>query len=266
MTEQSVGSLRWLLLLCSVSVAMGTSCGRETTALSHEPILGIEGTSQLESPTDIAVWKVIGSSVNGRPLRQLTLGRGTRKVLFLGGIHGDEPEGAYTTSKLPSTFVASGLGDKVTLTILEDANPDGRAAISRFNANGVDLNRNFPSRNFDTADPLHGGSPLSQPESLVVHDLVQQVDPDLVVVMHSWDGREFVNFDGPARTVAEQFSATSGLPLAESGSFAPTPGSLGSYVGRDLGTPLLTIELRKASDPVAGWESIREALLQAFRG
>lgn len=93
-----------------------------------------------------------------------------------------------------------------------------------------------------------------------------QVDPSLVVVMHSWKGREFINFDGPALPVAERFSATSGLPLAESSSFAPTPGSLGSYVGRGLGKQVLTIEFCKNSDPVADWKAIRVALLQAIRG
>lgn len=186
--------------------------------------------------------------------------------MYVGGIHGDEPEGSYTTSQLPAAFLASGQSQEVTLTIVEDANPDGRAAKTRDNAHGVDINRNFPAVNFDSSDPAHGGVPLSQPESRALHDLIEQIDPALVVVMHSWTDRQFINFDGPARNLAERFASQSGLPLADSKSFAPTPGSLGSYVGRDRGTPVITVELLKGSDPQDAWYRIQSALLQAIHG
>ena len=211
-------------------------------------------------------WQVRGVSVQGRPIRTLTLGHGLRKVLFIGGIHGDEPEGGYSTAQLPAAFEAAGLADAVTLTILEDANPDGRAAFKRENANGVDINRNFPAANFDTGNPAYGGAPLSQPESRLVFDLINRLSPALVLVVHSWVDKQFVNFDGPARRIAERFSADSGMPLTPSGDFAPTPGSLGSYVGRDRRTPVVTIELRKGSDPKMDWEQIHSALLNAIAG
>jgi len=44
------------------------------------------------------------------------------------------------------------------------------------------------------------------------------------------------------------------------------PGSLGSYLGRDRGTPILTIEVRKGSDPKGVWDQLRAALLQAIAG
>jgi protein MpaA len=87
-----------------------------------------------------------------------------------------------------------------------------------------------------------------------------------VLVAHSSTGRQFINFDGPARRIAGRFAASSGLPVEESNTFAPTPGSLGSCFGRDRGTPVLTIEVRKGSDPKAVWEQIRGALLEAIAG
>ncbi|WP_328354351.1 DUF2817 domain-containing protein [Mycobacterium sp. NBC_00419] len=214
----------------------------------------------------ISDWQVIATSVQGRPIRARTIGDGPRRVLFIGGIHGDEAEGAYSTAQLPRAFIEAGLTDAVTLTILEDANPDGRAAHTRTNANRVDINRNFPATNFDTSNAAYGSQPLSQPESRAVYDTVARLHPDLVVVAHSWQGRQFLNFDGPARQLAERFSALSGLRVEESSAFAPTPGSLGSYVGRDRGIPILTVEVLKGADPKDVWDQIHAALLEVISG
>jgi protein MpaA len=218
------------------------------------------------APESAHVWEVIGTSLNGLPIRQLTVGHGPRKVLFVGGIHGDETEGILTTTELPGAFRAAGLSDIATLTIIEDVNPDGRAAGTRGNANGVDVNRNFPASNFDTGNPANGGEPLSQPESRALIGTVNRIAPALVMVAHSWSGNQFINFDGPAREIADRFSAASGLPVEESNSFAPTPGSLGSYVGRDRGIPVLTIEILKGSDQQTVWDKLRLALLEAIHG
>jgi hypothetical protein len=86
------------------------------------------------------------------------------------------------------------------------------------------------------------------------------------MVAHAWAGREFINFDGPARDLADHFSTTSGLPEEESTSFSPTPGSLGSYVGRDRGIPILTIEVLKGTDQEAVWKQLQTALVQAIAG
>lgn len=231
----------------------------------HTPELPTAPTT-VSAATAGVDWKVLGSSIQGRPIRSLTLGHGSRKVLLIGGIHGDEPEGAYATAQIPAAFAAANLADGVTLTIVEDANPDGRAAARRGNANGVDINRNFPASNFDIHEPSFGGAPLSQPECRLLFDVIDRIDPALVLVFHSWVDKQFVNFDGPARAIAERFSTESGMPLTPSSEFAPTPGSLGSYVGRDRRTPVLTIEFLKGSDPEADWVRVRSAVLNAIAG
>lgn len=253
-------------VLTTTVVASGCSLlGLDTEAAPPSSTSAAAPATQ-QPPTTTDGWEVVGTSVQERPIRARTLGHGPRKVLFIGGIHGDETEGAYTTAELPAAFTDAGLADKVTLTILEDANPDGREAGTRDNANGVDINRNFPATNFDTTNPANGGTPLNQPESRAVKELIDRIDPDLVLVAHSWAGRQFVNFDGPSREIAERFGEQAGMPVQDSQSFAPTPGSLGSYFGRDRGIPVVTIEVLKGSDPKAVWEQIRDALLQAIAG
>lgn len=206
-------------------------------------------------------WEVIGTSVQGRPLRILRLGNGPRRVLWVGGIHGDEREGHFATQELPHAFAAVvGSDSAVTLTILEDANPDGSAANTRNNPNGVDLNRNYPARNYLPGDS-RGAHPLDQPESKALHDLVLAERPHLVVVAHAWRNDHFINFDGPAQRHAELFSRLSGYRVKASDKFAPTPGSLGSWVGRTLGMPILTLEYPRGGEPRALWRETKDAIL-----
>lgn len=213
------------------------------------------------APRHEAIWTELGVSVQRRSIRATTFGHGPRRVLWIGGIHGDERESALCTANLLDAV--AGVRDaeaRVTLMVIEDLNPDGTAANTRGNANGVDLNRNFPAANFRDARRF-GGEPLSQPESRLLYDVILEFKPNAVIVLHSWRDAHFVNFDGPGRHLAERFSQLSGYELRESTEIAPTPGSLGSWVGGTLRLPILTIEYERGREPHAAWEDTRAALL-----
>lgn len=206
-------------------------------------------------------WQTIGQSRQGRPLRIRRLGTGPRRVIWIGGIHGNEREGAVSTEELPNALAAiPGALEAVTLTILEDVNPDGTAAGTRGNADGVDLNRNYPATNFLPGE-AYGQRPLDQPEAKALHDLVRAERPHLVIVAHSWRGDHFINFDGPAVGHAELFSRRSGYRVKPSDKIHPTPGSLGSWVGRKLKIPILTLEHERGADPWKCWVDTRTAIL-----
>lgn len=213
-------------------------------------------------------WQTIGRSVQGRPLRVLRVGHGPRRVLWIGGTHGNEPQGIVATASLPQAFESAGLADDVTLWVLEDENPDGRAANSRYNANGVDLNRNLPASNFDSSDPRNGGRPLSQPESAALFDLVNSIQPDLILSAHADSTRPpYVIADGPPSPLAALFAQLSGMPATTSADLGhATPGSLGSWWGVDIYKPVLTIEYGFGSDPARDWESTSNAILRVIRG
>jgi hypothetical protein len=249
-----------LVFLCCGACVLGNP--RELPEVAAEPAAAPPGRTDPRA----ASYAPIAASVEGRPLRTLSLGSGPRRVLWIGGIHGNELEGTVATAELPAAFAAAGLEKRVTLTILEDANPDGRAKRRRENANGVDLNRNFPARNFDDQRKAFGETPLSQPEARAVHDLIVRLDPDLVMVAHGWRGKRFVNFDGPAEEAAKLFSERSGLPLVRSSEFAKTPGSLGSWVGVDLKKPILTVEWLHGQDPRECWDQAKSAIVAAIAG
>lgn len=215
-------------------------------------------------PVPKSPWQTIGYSHQGRPLRIRRIGNGPRRVIWVGGIHGNEREGAISTEQLPIALsrVAGALGE-VTLTILEDVNPDGTAHGRRGNAKGVDLNRNYPATNF-LPGPKYGRRPLDQPEAKALHDLVRAERPHLVIVAHSWRDDHFINFDGPAVKHAELFSEHSGYRVKPSDRIHPTPGSLGSWIGRTLGIPILTLEHERGSDPLQCWLATRKAILSVI--
>jgi len=83
---------------------------------------------------------LLGRSWEGRAIRAVEVGdpRGTR-VLVVGCIHRNEPAGIAIAQRLERSSPRG-----VDLWIVPVLNPDGRAADTRGNAHGVDLNRNFP--------------------------------------------------------------------------------------------------------------------------
>ena len=213
-------------------------------------------------------WQTIGTSVQGRPLLVLRIGDGPRRVLWIGGTHGNEREGSVATADLPQAFASAGLAGDVTLWILEDENPDGSAANTRYNANGVDLNRNLPASDFDPSNPRDGGYPLSQPESAALFRLINAIQPDVILSAHADSTRPpYVIDDGPLVPQAALFALLSGMPVTTSAQLNhPTPGSLGSWWGVDQHKPVLTIEYGFGSDPTRDWESTRSAILGVIRG
>jgi protein MpaA len=85
----------------------------------------------------------LGDSVGGRPIRVVHRGDPDEiRVLVVGCIHGDECAGVRIARRLRT----GGPRGFLDLWIVPTLNPDGRAAHTRQNARGVDLNRNFPYR------------------------------------------------------------------------------------------------------------------------
>ena len=144
---------------------------RQTPAVSPSPTL--------EDP-----YKVIGLSVEGRPLEVYTFGSGADKRLIIAGIHGGYE---WNSTALADELIAY-LQDNPqvipagkTLYILRNLNPDGERRAhgpdGRANANGVDLNRNFPAnweKNYRRSGcwqerPMTAGlAPASEPETQAV--------------------------------------------------------------------------------------------------
>lgn len=233
------------------------SAPAEPTAAEANPAV-TQKPGALTSP----VWERIGMSGQGRVIEATSLGSGGGpRVLLVGGIHGDEPEGGRTINAIEAYLRV--LRPRATVRIVRDINPDGTTARSRHNAAGVDLNRNWPARNYRPGG-TRGSAPLSEPESRALYDEIERFDPDLVLVAHSSSRGPFVNFDGPAVDFATVFATAAAATdprwrvVADMG--YATPGSLGSFIGVDRGTPILTLEFDRGHEPDAAWQAMREGV------
>ena len=114
----------------------------------------------------------IGDSEQGREIWALkltdnpTIEEDEPEFRFMATIHGDEPVGTEMCIYMIETLVAgygvntriTNLVDNVELWFLPMHNPDGNALGQRANANGYDLNRNFPDW-FDDRDNTTTGRP-----------------------------------------------------------------------------------------------------------
>jgi hypothetical protein len=89
-------------------------------------------------------------SVEGRPIYLATLGAGPRRVLLWSQMHGDEPTHTAVMLDLfhyllqqPAAPLAAEILAGATLLFIPMLNPDGAEARVRFNAQGIDINRDW---------------------------------------------------------------------------------------------------------------------------
>lgn len=204
-----------------------------------------------------------GWSAENRPIRYEVHGEGSMVVLVIATIHGNEPSGTPLVERLARELDGEPrLLEGRTVVLCPLANPDGRARNVRWNARGVDLNRNYPAVNFRPS-PRNGPGPLSEPESRVIAELVKAVDPQRVLSIH--EPLACIDHDGPGAALARAMGRHTHLPTRKLGA---RPGSLGSWVGETLGIPIITLELpsdAKERSPDALWSRYGRSILAFIR-
>lgn len=184
-------------------------------------------------------------------------------TLLIGGTHGDEP----ATVLLLESFFQSPAWDALAgfpTIVLPLANPDGYKRGTRYNARGVDLNRNCGFNWHAESEEPPGPGPWSEPESGALRDFILAWRPAKIVSLH-WALAE-LDADGPQSTALAQamwaaLDETSRRPyrlrITELGygqrrlqhTYAICPGSLGQWCGFGLTYPdgsapaMITLEL-----------------------
>ena len=195
-----------------------------------------------------------GTSHLGLPL-EVWRPRATCRLLLFAGIHGEEPETTYALSRALRQLPDRSPDCAIVLA----ANPDGLLRGTRGNARGVDLNRNFPARDWRPDPVLHrstiederdirlssGSTPGSEPETRALVALIEELEPRQVVALHA----PLACIDDAAETeLGRRLAQRTGMPLVRDVGY-PTPGSFGSW-GAERGVPVTTYEFPPAATEV----------------
>lgn len=209
--------------------------------------------------------KVFGTSAGGLPILSYEFGRGPRRVLILGGVHGDEIEGVIAAHGLLQRFQES-FPFHLQLTIVPMFNFDGVLRSERRNARGVDLNRNLPTNDWSpevATERYHPGPEAgSEPENKALVEYLDREKPHFILSLHSW--KPMLNVNGACLEEAQAIASFTGYAIEESIGY-PTPGCLGTYCGLEREMPTLTYEIERglAAQPIlkthvpAIWEALK---------
>lgn len=225
---------------------------------------GERGSSKVEVTYGGKQIVTAGFSIERRPIEAEVIGHGHDVVMILATIHGNEWAGTPLVQRLSDHLHRNPqLVAGRTVVLVPVANPDGFETKSRFNKSGVDLNRNFLAFNRSEARKRYGDAGLSEPESRAIAWLLDVYPPNRVISIHQ--PVNCIDYDGPAKELAEAMAAHTDIPVKKIGA---RPGSLGSYVGEDLGIPIITLELpkhaeRRSEDDL--WQAYGDMLLAAVK-
>lgn len=237
-------------------------------------------------------WKAEWRTPNGHPLLWAEFGSGAETTLLMSGVHPDE------LTPVPFAFrFAEHLRahpeilerKNVRVIVMPLVNPDGflRQVATRTNSHGVDLNRNFFTRDwYERAKDLWssrgrlaahfpGYFPNSEIETLFQIELIEKFRPDKILSIHAPLG--FLDYDGPGdrkRQMTETERRAKQLVHAiseESENYRVVdytffPGSLGNFAGNERHIPTITLEL-ETTDPTKVeeyWKQFLPGLLQTI--
>ncbi len=200
------------------------------------------------------------------PIFMYTFGNQGNQILILGGVHGDEPEGVIAAQGLLSCFLEK-YDFNLQITLIPEFNIEGILNKQRTNSKGVDLNRNLPtldwSPEYKTPRYYPGTKSLSERENQALVRLIETQNFKLILSLHSWN--PMINVNGPScEPEAGILKKHTGYSI-EGDIGYPTPGSLGTYAGKERNIPTITFEIQRDIDFKKIMDIHVPALLEALK-
>lgn len=210
---------------------------------------------------------VLGQSKNGNDIVAYHFGSGTDEIVFVGGIHGGY---SWNTSLVAYELIdylesdESVIPENVKVTIVPVLNPDGLEKVTgstgrfsasdvtasedvlvegRFNANNVDLNRNFDcdwqeEATWQSQTVSGGSAAFSENESRAIADYIDKKDPKAVVAYYSAAGGVFASnchsgVLAETSQLTDVYAKASGYRAFQSFDFYETTGDMTNWLAKE---------------------------------
>lgn len=220
---------------------------------------------------------VIGQSVQGRNIDAYTYGNGKTHIVLVGGIHGGyEWNTVVLAYKFIDYFDANPkvIPADLIVTIIPDANPDGVFKVTgtpgrftiadvstntqvlasgRFNADDVDLNRNFdckwqPKSTWQSKTVSAGTAVFSEPEARALRDFLLKNNPSVVVFWHSQSGTVYASqckngILPETLNTMNAYAKAAGFPAVKTFDAYATTGGADDWLA-SVNVPAFTVELK----------------------
>ncbi|EQC46391.1 zinc carboxypeptidase [Bacteriovorax sp. BSW11_IV] len=243
-------------------------------------------------------WKHVRNSVNGDPLIWAVFGNEEKekdptvdRTMIFCAVHGDEITPVKFCFDIMTHIerIYAGLEpgyeelQNKLIIVAPIVSPDSffTTKPSRTNARGVDLNRNFPTQDWDK-EALHlwkhryaadkrrfpGHKAMSEPETRFQVNLIRRYKPNKILSVHA--PLTFLDYDGPetlgvkiahkaTQLLLNMSKAAQGYKMKNYPFF---PGSLGNFAGNEMGIPTYTLELPSSDNRKhkVYWERFKTAV------
>ncbi len=278
-------------LLVVLSLWMNTS-SEVTEVIEPEPVSEDILTEEIATSSV----EILGPSVEGRDIELHTFGTGDTHVLLVGGIHGGYEWNSILLAYEMIDHIHSNptyVPESFTVSIIPNLNPDGLYAatqlegrfersditdlsmhttgIGRFNANDVDLNRNFgcnwaPQSSWRGVAVSGGTEAFSEAEAVLLRDYVLETRPVAAAFWHSIANNVYASEcdDGPLPLTLDIMNA-----YAEAANYGAVPvfdaypitGDVEGWLA-SIGIAAITVELETRTE--TEWERNRAGTSAMF--
>lgn len=267
-----------------VSILIILSLGTYIKLHEKTPIIEITNKKE-EKITTWPIKTIIGTSIEKRTIEKYTFGDGPTHLVFVGGIHGGYE---WNSILLSYTFIdyltnnPTSIPKNITISIVPSVNPDGAYKVTgkegrftredvsndkkiitsgRFNANNVDLNRNFdckwkPKSTWQSNIVSAGSAPFSEPETKAIQHFMLIEKPTAVIFWHSQSNSVFASqcqngIMQETLALMNLYSQASGYPAIQSFDAYEITGAADDWLS-SINIPAITVELQ--SHETIEWE------------
>ena len=246
-------------------------------------------------PKNLGLKVVIGSSVEGREIDSYVYGNGDTHIAFVGGIHGGYEWNSVLLAYNFMDYLTANpeaIPANLTTSVIPSANPDGvykvigkegrftladvpvgvSEAPGRFNANGVDLNRNFDCQWQATSTwqnkPESGGTaPFSEPEAQAIRTFILKDKPVGVVFWHSMSNAVYASqcekgILPKTLDIMNAYATAAGYPAIKTFAAYATTGAAEDWLA-SMNIPAITVELK--THETVEWNKNLAGILALFK-